>query len=125
MEVPFIDLTNPMYLGFAAVLLVLCIFLSKTTKTNTACAIAVLSYLTILACHTVELASVGSSELVILLSKNIIYDETLTFGAFLAFLWMDRVEIKEKEKNNKTKKTKKRFEDKVIDDDLDFFFKEV
>ena len=120
---PLIDFTIPGYLLATAAIIILAIFLGINSKTNTSTCILVLSFLTILVCHAIEL-SMGTAEQVAILAKNIVIDELFVFTSYVSFLWTDRLQIEETLKKNKGKQTNK-LEDKTFKDGLDFLFKKV
>ena len=120
---PLIDFTIPGYLLATSAIIILAIFLGINSKSNTSTCILVLSFLTILICHAIEL-SMADAEQVNVLAKNIVIDELFVFTSYLAFLWTDRLQIEANAKKKKGKKSE-RFEDKTVKDGLDFLFKKV
>ena len=125
---PLIDFTDPFYLLSAIILIILCIILGRNVKSNTSTGIAVLAFLTILTCHAVEIGLAEEEAVLNALGRNIMIDEILLFVTFLAFLWMDRIQINHKEEVAKAKKSKDKKEnisDRVIKDGLDFLWKKV
>ena len=126
---PIIDFTTPFYLISAWVLFVLCYYLSTKNKTNTIPCIMLLTFLTILIGHSIELSMAGTLENVTRYAKNFAFDEMFIFASFLAFLWLDHLQVEEmKKKSDKTKKSgkKQKIEDKIIEKDgLDMLWKKV
>ena len=116
---PIIDFTNPFYSFITIILFVLCIYLAKNQKTNTVPCIMLLAFLTILVGHTIELANIKDLANITILSKNIVIDEAFTFASYLAFLWLDRIQIDASKKKKGNKK------DQTIEDGLDFLWKKV
>lgn len=122
---PIIDFTEPFYLISALVLFLLCLYLARNNKSNTVTCIMLLCFVTLLVCHTIELAN-ASFDLVSKLAICILFDEIFTFISFLSFLWLDRIEIENrKSKKSKKKNGKERLGDKVIEDGLDILWKKV
>ena len=122
---PVIDFTQPFYLLAAVVLFLLCLYLARNNKSNTVTCIMLLSFLTILVGHTIELANC-TLELVNTLSVNILIDEIFTLVSFLAFLWTDKIQVDAQKAKKAAKKGKKeRLEDKTIEDGLDVLWKKV
>lgn len=121
---PVIDLTNPVLAIVALVLFLLCLFLGRNMKSNTAMCITLLSFLTILVGHTVEITLTTDTDTILTLIKCVVVDETLTFVSFLSFIWLDKIQAEEGKKNE-GKNGKKRIEDKTIEDGLDLLWKKV
>lgn len=126
---PVIDFTQPLYLVAALTLFLLCLYLARNNKTNTVPCIMLLSFLTLLVGHTIELVNGGD---VSTLATCIVVDEAFTFISFLTFLWLDRIQVEEKKKASKGKKKsnkkdeKQKLDDVVIEDDgLDVLWKKV
>ena len=120
-----IDFTQPFYLLAAVVLFLLCLYLARNNKSNTVTCIMLLSFLTILVGHTIELANC-SIDYVNTLSVNILIDEIFTLISFLAFLWTDKIQVDAQKAKKTAKKGKKeKFEDKTIEDGLDVLWKKV
>lgn len=111
---PIINLTNPVNALIAIVLFILCVFLSKEIKRSNVTAIMLLAFLTIIAGHGVEYFIVDSSrvELVQTIANCIAIDFAFVFVSFIAYLWMDDVESKERKI-------------KSVDNSLDWFWKKV
>ncbi len=126
---PIIDFTEPFYVVVAVILFVLCLYLARNNRSNTVACIVLLTVVTLLVGHTIELSN-APAELVHKLSICILVDELFTFVSFLSFLWLDRIEVDSK-KNNKSGKSnkkngKERLQDKVIEDDgLNVLWKKV
>lgn len=114
---PIVDLTNPIYLCAALVLFLLCLFLSRNSKSNTAMCIVLLAFLAILTGHVVELINASAVEAISDITKNLVIDEAFIFISFLSFLWVDKMQIENKTKGKK--------EEKTVKDGLDFLWKKV
>lgn len=119
---PIIDFTKPFYLGSTLVLFVLCLYLARSSRSNTIPCIMLLSFLAILVGHTIELSLANDVTDTITLTICIIVDEAYTFAAFLSFLWTDKLQVDKlvKSKNSKTKK-----EIIIKDDGLDILWRQV
>lgn len=121
---PIINFTNPVMVIVALVLFLLCLFLGKNSKSNTPICIVLLCFTSILVGHTIEVTKALNLDVVLTLIKCIVIDEIFTFVSFLAFLWLDKIQIEEgKKKGNKG--GKKKIEDKTVEDGLDLLWKKV
>lgn len=121
---PLINLADPFNVLIALILFLLCLFLSRSNKKNTAMCIFLLVFLTILVGHTIEMSLAVTSSLITLLAKCIFIDEVFVFVSFLSFIWVDRIQIEE-DKKRKSGKKKSKKGDKIIEDDLDILWKKV
>lgn len=127
---PIINFTEPLYLLAAVVLFLLCLYLARNNKTNTVPCIMLFCFLTLLVGHTIELVN-GVNAPVSTLAVCIIVDEAFTFISFLTFLWLDKIQVEEKKKNSKGKKSskkgeKEKIDDRIIENDgLDILWKKV
>ena len=121
---PIIDFTSPMLEIVALVLFLLCLFLGKNSKSNTPICIVLLSFLTILVGHTIEITQTADTDVILKLIKCVVVDETFTFVSFLSFLWLDKIQVEEGKKKE-SKDGKKKIEDKTVEDGLDLFWKKV
>lgn len=125
---PVIDFTQPFYLLAAVLLFVLCLYLGRNNKSNTVPCIMLLCFLTLLVGHTIELSN-AALESVRTLAICILVDEAFIFVSFLSFLWIDKIQIKNKNNTTKGKKAKKdskeKIEDKTVEDGLDILWKKV
>lgn len=124
---PVIDFTNPVMVIVALVLFLLCLFLGKNSKTNTAMCIVLLCFVTILVSHTIELGYAPDAEVVDTIIRSIVVDEVFTLVSFLAFLWLDRIQLEESEKQKKDGKKgeKKDLTNKEVKDGLDVLWKKI
>lgn len=120
---PIIDFTNPFYLGSALILFILCIYLARSSKSNTIPCIMLLSFLAILVGHTIELSLAQDVADTITLTICIIVDEAFTFAAFLSFLWTDKLQVDKLVKTKGSSKAKK--EIIIKDDGLDILWRQV
>ncbi len=124
---PIIDFTQPFYLISALVLFVLCLYLARNNKSNTVTCVMLLCFLTILVCHTIELAH-AELEYVGTLAICILVDEIFTLISFLSFLWTDKIQVEAQKAANKKsgkKGKKEKLENKEIEDGLDVLWKKV
>ena len=87
-----------------------------------------LCFLTLLVGHTIELSN-AALESVRTLAICILVDEAFIFVSFLSFLWIDKIQIENKNNTTKGKKAKKdskeKIEDKTVEDGLDILWKKV
>ena len=111
---PIINLSNPINMLIAVILYVLVLFLAKEIKRSNVTAIMLLAFLTIIAGHGIEYFMIGSenTEVLSTLVNCIAVDFVFVFLAFIAYLWMDDIEAKERKI-------------KSIDNSLDWFWKKV
>lgn len=111
---PIINLSNPFNILVALILYILIVFLAKEIKRSNVTCIMLLAFLTIIVGHCVEFVMVQDSTGVITktLANCIAVDFVFTFLSFIAYLWMDDVETKDKKL-------------KSIDNSLDWFWKKV
>lgn len=111
---PIIDLSQPLNVLVALILFLLVLFLAKEIKRSNVTAIMLLTFLTIIVGHCIEYVIVQdpTGEVLKTLSNCIAVDFVFIFLSFIAFLWMDDVESKDKKI-------------KSIDNSLDWFWKKV
>ena len=111
---PIIDLSNPFNILVALVLYILVLFLAKEMKKSSVTCIMLLVFLTIIAGHCIEYVMVKdpTGEITTTLAHCIAVDFVFIFISFIAYLWMDDVEAKEKKL-------------KSIDNSLEWFWKKV
>lgn len=124
---PIIDFTNPFFSVLAIVLFVLCIFLARNMKTNTIPCIMLLTFLTMLVGHVIELSVSTISATTVKLTICIIIDEAFTFASFLSFLWLDKIQVDTmlKAKGKGKGKGKARKEIIIKEDGLDILWRQV
>ncbi|NLC87471.1 MAG: hypothetical protein GX682_01635 [Clostridiaceae bacterium] len=111
---PIIDLSNPINVLIALILFILVVFLAKEIKRSNVTCILLLTFLTIIAGHCIEYVMVqnATEELLKTIANCIAVDFIFVFLSFIAYLWMDDVEAKERKI-------------KTIDNSLDWFWKKV
>lgn len=111
---PIIDLSNPFNVLVALILYILILFLAKEIKRSNVTCIMLLAFLTIIVGHCIEYALVKdpTGEITTTLANCIAVDFVFTFLSFIAYLWMDDVEAKDRKL-------------KSIDNSLDWFWKKV
>lgn len=111
---PIINLSNPFSALVALVLFVLVVLLAKEIKRSNVTCIMLLVFLTIIVGHCIEYVMVQdpTGEILKVLAKCIAVDFAFIFLSFIAYLWMDDIEAKEKKI-------------KSIDNSLDWFWKKV
>jgi len=111
---PIIDLSNPFNVLIALILYILILFLAKEIKRSNVTCIMLLAFLTIIVGHCIEYVLIQDATGLITtkLANCIAVDFVFTFLSFIAYLWMDDVEAKDKKL-------------KSIDNSLDWFWKKV
>ena len=111
---PIINLSNPINALIAIVLFILAVFLAKEIKRSNITAIMLLAFLTIIAGHGIEYFIIDSANTEVLqtISNCIAIDFAFVFLSFIAYLWMDDIESKERKI-------------KSVDNSLDWFWKKV
>lgn len=111
---PIIDLSNPYNVLVAVILYILVLFLAREIKRSNVTCIMLLAFLTIIVGHCVEYVIIQdpTGEITTTLANCIAVDFVFTFLSFIAYLWMDDVEAKDRKI-------------KSIDNSLDWFWKKV
>lgn len=111
---PIIDLSNPYNVLIAIILYILVLFLAREIKRSNVTCIMLLAFLTIIVGHCVEYVIVQdpTGKITSTLANCIAVDFVFTFLSFIAYLWMDDVESKDRKI-------------KSIDNSLDWFWKKV
>lgn len=111
---PIINLANPFNILVALILFILVLFLAKEIKRSNVTCIMLLAFLTIIVGHCIEYVMVKdpTGEITATLANCIAVDFVFSFLSFIAFLWMDDVEAKERKI-------------KSIDNSLEWFWKKV
>ncbi|MBR3324661.1 MAG: hypothetical protein IKG14_01245 [Clostridia bacterium] len=122
---PKIDFTNPYFSISAIVLFVLCVYLARNMKSNTVPCIMLLAFLAILVGHVIELSVSNVIETTVKLTICVIIDEAFTFASFLAFLWLDKVQVDTLLKSKSKGKNKGKREVIIKDDGLDILWRQV
>lgn len=111
---PIIDLSNPFNVLVALILFLLVLFLAREIKRSNVTCIMLLIFLTIIACHCIEYVTVQDVTGIITttLARCIAVDFVFIFLSFIAYLWTDDIEAKDKKI-------------KSIDNSLEWFWKKV
>ena len=111
---PIINLSNPFNILVALILYILVLYLAREIKRSNVTCIMLLAFLTIIVGHCIEYVMIQDPTGVITstLANCIAVDFVFTFLSFIAYLWMDDVETKDKKL-------------KSIDNSLDWFWKKV
>ena len=111
---PIINLSNPFNILVALILYILVLYLAREIKRSNVTCIMLLAFLTIIVGHCIEYVMVQDPTGVITstLANCIAVDFVFTFLSFIAYLWMDDVETKDRKL-------------KSIDNSLDWFWKKV
>lgn len=124
---PKIDFTNPYFSISALVLFVLCVYLARNMKSNTVPCIMLLTFLAILVGHVIELSVSTVVDTTVKLTICVIIDEAFTFASFLAFLWLDKIQVDTLLKSKGKGKGKGKGKREVIikDDGLDILWRQV
>ena len=122
---PKIDFTNPFFSISAILLFILCVYLGRNMKSNTVPCIMLLTFLAILVGHVIELSVSTSVEISVKLTVCVIIDEAFTFASFLAFLWMDKIQVETLLKSKGKGKKGGKKEVIIKDDGLDILWRQV
>lgn len=111
---PVIDLTDPLVTILFLIAIICAIFLGHEVKRAIIPAIALLITISLLVIHTVQLFAFGDSymEYQIIISNSIIYDFGFILITYIAYLWIDDIEAKHRNK-------------KSIDNSLDWFWSKI
>ncbi len=111
---PLINLSSPFTILVALVLYVLVILLAREIKRSNVTCIMLLVFLTLIIGHCIEYVVITdpTGQITSTLTKCITMDFIFIFLSFLAYLWMDDVEAKERKL-------------KTIDNSLDWFWKKT
>lgn len=111
---PVINLTDPLTIILCLAAIVYAIFLGHETKRAFVPAIALVLCVALLVVHAFQLFAFGESyfEYREALSASLIYDFGLILISYLAYLWIDDVEAKARNK-------------KSIDNSLDWFWSKI
>ena len=108
-----INFTEPFALFTALILFVLVLWFSYQSKKSVIAGIMLFIFIAVLVLHALEF-SMGklTQEGLQATIQSIIYDLVFIFLSFISYLWIDDIEAKVKKK-------------KVIDNSLDWFWKET
>lgn len=111
---PIINLSNPFNILVALILYILILFLAKEIKRSNVTCIMLLAFLTIIVGHSIEFVMVQdpTGQITSTLANCIAVDFVFIFLSFIAYLWMDDIEAKDRKI-------------KSIDNSLDWFWKKV
>ena len=111
---PIINLSEPFNILVALILYVLVVFLAKEIKRSNVTCIMLLAFLTIIVGHCIEYVLVQdpTGKITSILANCIAIDFVFVFLSFIAFLWMDDVESKDRKI-------------KSIDNSLEWFWKKI
>lgn len=111
---PLINLSNPFNVLVALVLFVLTLMLAKETKRSTVMCIMLLAFLAIITGHSIEyfLIQNPTQEVANALLYSITVDYVFIAASFLAYLWIDDIECKDRKM-------------KSVDDSLRWFWEKV
>ncbi len=111
---PVIDLTNPLTVFLCLAAIVAAIFLGHEIKRSVVPAIALVLCMGLLIMHTVQLFAFGDfyANYRVILSTSMLYDFGFVLVTYLAYLWIDDIEAKHRNK-------------KSIDNSLDWFWSKI
>ena len=111
---PVIDLTDPLTILLFLAAIICSIFIGHETKRAFVPATALIICVTLLVVHAFQLFVFGESYIIYreVLSASLIYDFGLILLTYLAYLWIDDVEAKSRNK-------------KSIDNSLDWFWSKI
>ena len=111
---PMISFSNPLVLLIATLLFVLVLILAKETKKSAMTAVMLFVFVGLLVFHTIYFITVPnrSEDVTSGLIFTIVFDLIFVFISFIAYLWVDDIEAKEKKK-------------KSIDNSLDWFWNKI
>lgn len=111
---PVIDLTNPLTVALCLAAIVATIFLGHEIKRSVVPAIALVLSMGLLILHTVQLFAFGEyyANYTVILSTSMLYDFGFVLVTYLAYLWIDDIEAKHRNK-------------KSIDNSLDWFWSKI
>ena len=107
-----INLSNPYALIIALMVTVLLIILGKEFKKSILPAISLGIFLVLIVIHLLQSFAIADGIYKTMLTKSITVDALMIFLSYIAYLWVDDIESKEKNK-------------KSIDNSLEWFWKKV
>lgn len=107
-----IDLSNPYTIVIALMSTVVLIILGKEFKKSILPAISLGVFLVLILMHLFQSFAISDEIFKSILTKSITVDAIMIFLSYIAYLWVDDIEAKEKNK-------------KSIDNSLDWFWKKV
>lgn len=111
---PVINLTDPLIVILCLAAIISAIFLGHEIKRAVVPAIALMLCMALLVVHTVQLFAFNEfyADYQIILSTSMIYDFGFVLITYLAYLWIDDIEAKHRNK-------------KSIDNSLDWFWSKI
>ena len=107
-----LDLTNPAAILIALMLTLLCIILGKEFKKSYLPVISLSIFLISILVHTYQSITLVEAFYKTIATKSLATDAVMIFLSYFAYLWVDDIEAKEKNK-------------KSIDNSLEWFWKKV
>ena len=107
-----LDLTQPSGMLLALSVTVLCIVLGKEFKKSFLPAISLSIFLVLILIHTFQSVVLVDAYYKAMVTKSLGVDALMIFLSYIAYLWVDDIEAKEKNK-------------KSIDNSLEWFWKKV
>lgn len=107
-----INLSNPYATVIALMFTVLCVILGKELKKSIIPAICLGVFLVLILIHTFQSLALTDAIYKAMVTKSLGVDAIMIFLSYIAYLWVDDIETKEKNK-------------KSIDNSLEWFWKKV
>lgn len=107
-----INLSNPYAIIIALMVTVLCVILGKEFKKSIIPAMCLGVFLVLILIHTFQSLVLSDAIYKAMATKSIGVDAIMIFISYIAYLWVDDIETKEKNK-------------KSIDNSLEWFWKKV
>lgn len=107
-----LDLTQPTGILLALSVTVLCIILGKELKKSYLPMISLILFLVLILIHSFQSVVLVDAYYKAIATKSLAIDAIMIFLSYFAYLWVDDIEAKEKNK-------------KSIDNSLDWFWKKV
>lgn len=111
---PVINLTEPLTVVLCLAAILCSIFLGHELKRSVIPAIALILCVALLVVHTIQLFAFGEAyaAFAVILSTSMLYDFGFVLITYLAYLWIDDIEAKHRNK-------------KSIDNSLDWFWSKI
>ena len=107
-----INLSNPYAIIIALMVTVLCVILGKEFKKSIIPAMCLGVFLVLILIHTFQSLVLSDAIYKAMVTKSLGVDAIMIFISYIAYLWVDDIETKEKNK-------------KSIDNSLEWFWKKV
>jgi len=107
-----VDLTQPFGMLSALLVTVFCIALGKEFRKSYLPVISLVIFLVLIIMHTFQSAVLTDAYYKAIATKSLAIDAVMIFLSYFAYLWIDDIEAKEKNK-------------KSIDNSLEWFWKKV